>query len=220
MKYIQKQQQPAALIAWTHAKALDAEGRPMDWSYDDVPEELRDAIKEGLIWEQGGLCCYIGRVITTRSSHIEHLKPQELCVNHEDTDYANLLAAYPAPNTPRCAYGAHAKDNWYDEHLFVHPLRIDCESRFRYNDNGKIKSANDNDRAAIETISHLRLDHKEITEMRKAAIGEALFSGPQLTKGQVQRLIAAMDERNANGSFRKFCFVIKQCCMRYLRRFG
>ncbi|MBN1488049.1 MAG: TIGR02646 family protein [Anaerolineae bacterium] len=219
MKYIQKQQPPHELIAWTHAKALDAEKQPMDWGYDDIPSEVRDIVKEHLIQEQGGICCYTGRAITSKSSHIEHLKPQELCVNHEDTEYGNLLAAYPAPNMPGCAYGAHAKANWYDTHLFVHPLRRNCENRFRYKSHGKISPTNPDDQGAIETIAHLRLDHPLLERMRDDAVQGALFDGRPLSKGQVERLMAAMDERDGNGHFRKFCFVIKQACEKYLKRF-
>ncbi len=218
MKYIQKQLSPHEFIAWTHAKALDAEGQPMNWGYADMPADLRDIVKESLIQEQGGLCCYTGRAITFRNSHIEHLKPQASCVNHEDTNYTNLLAAYPAPTAPQCAYGAHAKADWYDEYLFVHPLRSDCEHRFRYKSNGKIAPAKPDDAGAKETIAHLYLDCDELNGLREAAIQEALFADKSLSQGQVERLMAAMDERDSNGCFRKFCFVIKQACKKYLKR--
>lgn len=219
MKYIQKQSPPHELIAWTHAKAVDTEGHPMDWGYDDMPADLRDIVKARLIQEQGGLCCYTGRAITMRTSHIEHLKPQASCVNHEDTAYANLLAAYPSPNAPQCAYGAHAKADWYDKQLFVHPLRDDCEVRFRYKRNGKISPAHLEDSGVVATIAHLCLDHPLLEEMRAEAIQEALFDGKPLNRNQVERLMAAMDERDRNGCFRKFCFVIKQACAQYLKRF-
>lgn len=219
MKHIQKQPPPHELIAWTHAKALDAEKHPMNWGYDDMPADLRDIVKASLIQEQGGLCCYTGQAITMRNSHIEHLKPQALCVNHEDTHYPNLLAAYPSPNAPQCAYGAHAKADWYAKYLFVHPLRDDCEVRFRYKRNGKISPTNPDDSGAIATIDHLRLDHPLLKEMREDAIDEELFAGKPLNKSQIERLMAAMNERGSNGRFRQFCFVIKQACAQYLKRF-
>lgn len=220
MKHITKQQPPEELIAWTHARAVDDDGRPMAWGYDDMPGPVRQSVKNSLLREQGGLCCYTGRRITNDSSHIEHLKPQEICQNHEDTDYNNLLAAYPAWNSPHeCPYGAHAKRNWYDQYLFISPIRDDCEVRFRYRFNGKISPARPEDQAACETVIRLNLDHKELKQMREAAIHTTLFE-QRLGKNQVKRLMEAMDGRDGDGNFRQFCFAIKQACSEYLRRFG
>jgi uncharacterized protein (TIGR02646 family) len=115
MKYISKQQQPRELIAWVRAKAQYEEAKHIHWTYDDMPSDVRQAVKTHLVQEQGGLCCYTGRRIKPETSHIEHMKPQVVCVGHEDTDYENLLAAHPAANAQsRCPYGAHEKDDWYD----------------------------------------------------------------------------------------------------------
>ncbi len=219
MKYIAKRRQPHELIAWTRARSADAEDQPINWNYDDMPSNVRQAVKANLIREQGGICCYTGRAITAETSHIEHLKPQALCVEHEDTDYANLLAAYPSAGArKKCEYGAHAKENWYDQHLFVHPLRRDCETRLRYKANGKIAPASPADTGADETIRHLCLDHPELQRMRAQAIHAAVFE-ERLTKAQAQRLMAAMDSRDGNGRFRQFCFAIKQVCEKYLKQF-
>ncbi len=218
MKYIQKQTQPQALIAWVHGKSSN--NQSIAWGYDDMPSDVRQAVKAHLIAEQGCLCCYTGRRITSDTAHIEHLKPQALCVGHEDTDYKNLLAAYPGTNTRMvCRYGAHAKKDWYDEGLFIHPLRPDCEERLRYNMKGRISASNPSDQGAVETIKRLCLDHSELTELRAQAIDEALF-GPELNKSQVQRLMDEVDKRDSEGCFRQFCFVIKQACEKYLKRFS
>lgn len=220
MKYIEKQSQPQTLIAWIHEESTDLDGAECEWGYNDMPAHVRKDVKEGLLREQGGLCCYTGRRISLRDSHIEHLKPQSLCDGHEDTKYDNMLAAYPSsePGTPHCQYGAHARTNWHDPHLFVHPRRRDCEQRFRYRDNGRIGSASPDDIGAAETIRRLRLDHPELQQMRARVIHEALFA-EQLGEAQVRRLMAAMDERDGYGNFRPFCFVIKQACEKYLKRF-
>lgn len=220
MKYIEKGAQPQELIAWVRAKATDNDGEERQWGYGDMPSDVRTATKARLLAEQGGLCCYTGRKITLQGSHIEHLKPQSLCNDHEDTDYQNMLAAHPSsdPGTPHCPYGAHARTNWHDHHLFVHPLRRDCERRFRYRDNGRVTAAQETDEGAIETINRLRLDHPELVQMRNRVIHEALFA-EKLSEAKIRRLMAAMDERDGNGNLRAFCFVIKQACEKYLKRF-
>lgn len=220
MKFIRKGQPPQELISWTHEDSKDQDGNPIRWGYNDMPADVRAAVKNSLIAEQGGLCCYTGRRINFGTSHIEHLKPQQNCENHEDTEYRNLLAAYPSSTAKNgCAYGAHKKANWYDENLFVHPLRADCEVRYRYRFDGKIEARTNNDAGVVETIQQLDLKNKELVGMRKAAIHGALLSDP-LRKKQVERLMAAMDDRDASGNFREFCFVIKQACEEYLRRNG
>jgi uncharacterized protein (TIGR02646 family) len=220
MKYITKGPQPQELIAWRHTRSQDQENNPVNWGYDDMPGAVRAAVKAQLIREQGGLCCYTGRWITAAKSHIEHLKPQSQCTGHEDVDYRNLLAAYPSsePYTSQCSYGAHAKGDWYDEYLFVHPLRRDCEQRLRYNFNGNVNPSNSHDDGAMETISRLCLNDGELKKMRTEAIYEALFE-TTLNKRQAERLRDAMDQRDSNGCFRQFCFVIKQACEKYLKRF-
>lgn len=219
MKFIQKQRQPQELIAWLRAPIQpDDGGAPTAWSYDDMPAPVRSAVLASLVREQGGLCCYTGRRIDVQSAHIEHLKPQALCVNHEDTEYVNLLAAFPAPNVPvQCKYGAHAKKDWYDELRFVHPLRQECERRFRFRTNGKITPADNTDAAATETIRQLALDHSELVGLRKTAIDEALFD-VKLSRAQIIRLRDAMNERDGNGLFRPFCFAVRQACEKLLKR--
>jgi len=225
MRYISKQGQPQELIAWLRAPAeTESDDVPISWGYDDMPTDVYSAVLASLVREQGGLCCYTGRRITIDSSHVEHLRPQNPNVenveqtSHEDTDYTNLLAAFPAPNGPGCRYGAHPRGNWHDETLFVHPLRRDCENRFRFQLNGKMGPASNADAGASETIKRLVLNHAELVEMRKAAIDAAIFDA-KLSKAQIQRLRDAMDQRDGKGHFRPFCFAIKQACEKYLKRF-
>jgi hypothetical protein len=141
------------------------------------------------------------------------LKPQALCINHEDTEYTNLLAAYPKD---ACSYGARCKGHWYNPDLFVHPFRHDCEIRLRYRDSGEVVPAQAGDKAAEETIKRLNLNDKELVRKRKQAITGWLDA--DLKKGQVIKIIAQMDSKS-NGLYHEFCFVIKQAGNRYLKRF-
>ena len=73
------------------------------------------------------------------------------------------------------------------------------------------------DAGAVQTIQRLQLDHPELRQMRNSVIHEALYV-EQLGETQA-RLLAGMNERDGDGNYRPFCFVIKQACERYLRRF-
>lgn len=224
MKQIKKRQQPQKFIEWVHGNWKDQDGRPKTPRYDDdMTGEVHEALLVSLVQEQGYLCCYTGCAITDKTSHVEHIYPRTLSKKngtHEDIDYQNMLAAYPQPNLPQdCPYGARARGSWYNSTLFVHPLRENCEQRFHYRDNGKVEPTNAEDQGASETICNLNLNHPELVKWRRRAIYEAIFR-LELTKAQVERLVAEMDRRDSDGRFRAFCFVIKQVGEKHLKRFN
>ena len=163
MKYIHKSSPPEELREWFHGQPVE-DGRRINCGYDDMPSNVKNAVKERLLHDQGGLCCYTGVPIDLENSHIEHFKPQSLCTDHEDVDYANLLAAHPSASANRCQFGAHAKDDWYDEQLLISPLHRRCETRFRFDQSGGIASRDGKDAAALETLEHLCLNHSSLSE--------------------------------------------------------
>src|SRR6266542_5989051 len=117
MRYIKKRSAPKELRQWFAGQPIAGGGR-INCRYGDMPGEVKDVVRQRLLEEQGWLCCYTGRRVGTKSSHIEHLKPQSRCEGHEDIAYGNLLAAYPGLDE-RSPYGAHAKADWYDPALMV-----------------------------------------------------------------------------------------------------
>lgn len=217
MKYIKKKPAPKKLVEWANASALDVDGNPTQWGYDTMKPDLRDSVKQALIREQGGLCCYSGQRITMETSHIEHLKPQKLCTNHEDTDYRNLLAAYPSKNSPiGCKYGAHQKSAWFPSDM-VHPLHKDCEQRLTFRGTGRVQAAKASDKGAIATIEKLKLNYQSLVDMRRSAIHVAIFE-IELTVSELKQLIAGLDCLDSNGNYQPFCFAIKQVAQKQLER--
>jgi uncharacterized protein (TIGR02646 family) len=217
MKYIHKGVAPRELQDWFNGQPIE-NGDRLNCSYDDMPRDVKQAIQQHLLAEQGWLCCYTGIRVDEARSHIEHFKPQCYCERHEDIDYTNLLAAYPG-NRP-CSFGAKAKGDWYDEHLLVNPLHPACETRFRYNLSGHINPADENDHGAVETIQRLRLYDESLTQMREQAIDEALFPrNHQLSEAQLRTVIESYCRRSNLGQpFRTFCFVVAQAAQELLRK--
>jgi uncharacterized protein (TIGR02646 family) len=212
MKRIIKGHPPASLRRWF------ARQHGINCSFGDMPTAIKDAVKERLLTEQGYLCCYTGKRVTAQSSHIEHLKPQSLSRrdgDNDDVNYNNMLAAYPKEDQPFCPYGARKKGDWYSEE-FVHPLRPDCEQRFVFNLNGEI-APRDNNEDALETIERLGLDHEYLNGDRKVAIDELLFAD-EVSEAQARRLQEEVMQRNSQGQFKAFCFVLEQACREYIRR--
>lgn len=213
MKRIIKGNPPASLRKWFTGQ------HGINCSFGDMPTAIKDEVKEHLLAEQGRLCCYTGKHVEIESSHIEHLRPQALSRlegNHEDVSYSNMLAAYPKEDSPPCPYGAKRKGDWYSED-FVHPLLPDCEQRFIFNLGGEIAPRDSNDVGAAETIRRLRLDHEYLSDDRKAAIEELLFT-VKVSEAQVRRLQEQIMQRDSQGRFRAFCFVLEQACAEYIRR--
>jgi uncharacterized protein (TIGR02646 family) len=218
MKYIRKGSPPRELQDWFEGQPVE-DGRRINCGYDDMPTNVKDAVKERLLHEQGGLCCYTGLRIASENSHVEHFKPQRLCADHEDVAYTNLLAAHPGASAGGCPFGAPAKDDWYDSHLLVSPLHQRCETQFRFDQFGAVNSSDGQDSAALETIERLRLNHPSLSEIRQRTIDEALFpDNRRLSKAQLQRLIEGLYSRDTNGRFPALCFVIKDVAQDLLRR--
>ena len=217
MKYIQKGSTPQELRRWFEGQLLP-DGQRINCGYGDMPSDVRAVVKQRLLEEQGGLCCYTGMRVNSENSHIEHFKPQSACIEYEDVDYRNLLAAYHGISK-RCQFGAHAKDDWYDENLLVSPLHQSCETKFRFKQFGEIAPSDNEDAAAVETIRRLRLDDQSLEENRRSAIDEFLFpDNLPLSKDQVQRLVQRLDGRSLDGQFLAFCFVIKDVAQDLLRK--
>ena len=217
MKYIQKGSTPPELRRWFEGQPVE-DGQRINCGYGDMPGNVKDVVKQHLLEEQGRLCCYTGMRVNSENSHIEHFKPQSECEEHEDVDYRNLLVAYP-DTSKRCQFGAYAKDNWYDEDRLVSPLHRSCETKFLFKQSGKIAPSDNEDEAAVETIKRLCLDDPSLEEMRQRKIDELLFPDNRpLRRAQMQRLIQRLYDRDRNGRFVAFCFVIKQVAQDLLRR--
>ena len=88
------------LVEFTEWRA--ASQNDINYGYSLIPSGLRNAIKATLIAEQRGLCAYTGIGIDDISSHIEHLLPQQHCVDEfedEDVAYHNMEGQAIAPGS-------------------------------------------------------------------------------------------------------------------------
>jgi len=158
--------------------------------------------------EQGYICCYCGRRVSEADSHIEHLKPR--CpFREEEVNYGNLLCSCQRQVERRePLHCGTLKGDWYDESLFVSPLKADCETRFRFAADGAIYPRRDEDRGARETIGRLGLDIPKLRAMRRKAIDGALQDLDSLTDDDILRLVDAFARRDADGRHAECCFAV------------
>ena len=209
MKHIQKGEEPEFFRGWKEGESPD--WNP-DWAAFDGAGEVKRLLMEHLIEEQGGICCYCNRELRDDDFHIEHFRPKDVNRYPElALDYDNLLISCQRQlqrHEPR--HCGMKKDNWFEEEVTVSPLDPDCETRFEYLEDGRIR-ATDNDPDADETIQHLGLDIDKLRELRKAAIGSALEDIDALGTDELRELIDVYYQRSpVSKRFQPFCVAIVQ----------
>ncbi len=221
MRQIRKNPEPTVLAEWRSRYQSD-----VNFGYDLLSGEVREVVIDSLLSEQGWLCAYTGRRVGKDGCHIEHLKPQTHCERGEDVAYSNLVTCHPAPNTGEAPYGAHPKQDWpppTERWRFVSPLDDNCEGRFQFNLRGEIGAANSSDLAAETTIAKLKLDHSELTQLRREAI-DATLKQPRhgyasLSLPDARRRLEGLENaEQPNVRLEAFCFALKQALRKHIAR--
>lgn len=200
MRYIKKGESPQNILDWFQGQFID--GKHINCRFEELDPDVKADLKQRLIMEQGWLCCYTGLTIDINSSHFEHVFPQSFSRRngtHEDVDYHNMLLAFPKDG--KCDFGAKVRG---DSLLPVHPLQEDCDSKFKYDVEGRVSGV---DMLADKTIDLLKLSLLDYE--RRAAITEVLFPDDViLTPEDYQEIAQGYNKPNAEGKLNKFCFVI------------
>ena len=208
MKYINKGEEPESLRKW---KALANE----NWqpTYASLSRQEKADIYNSLLKEQGFICCYCGRRISTDGDkpeekyHIEHLKPQK---KYPDLalEYTNMLASCQgeSDSPPKPVHCRNKKGAWYDENLMVSPLDIECGDYFKYTGSGEIEATEDSDKqaAAETTICKLGLNVDKLKAMRRNAIRSTLRGIDDLTDEEIEQLARGYEKLDKEGKYTPF----------------
>lgn len=207
MKFIIKQPEPSEFREWK--EMANANWQP---AYKDLSGDPKIKLHESLLKEQGHICCYCNRRINHKDSHIEHLIPQNQDKDRS-LDYNNLLASCQRkvkPKEPR--HCGVLKNEWYDSSLMVAPLDNNCEKRFLFIEDGQIKSRDDNDIAAKETIQRLGLGIDKLKKMRQKAIEPIIemLHQDQLDSHDIRKWTDGLKRRDSEGNFQPFCIALIQ----------
>jgi len=187
--------------------------------YNSLGEKQRTQIKEALLIEQGNICAYTLKRIELKSCHIEHIKPEELCRQLQkkgvetisDLDYSNMVACFPkefSGSSRKKFYGAYKKDDWWenDGSSFISPLRVDCESHFKYNKDGSVVHLTE---MGKKTIEILNLNHNILKDDRQSAIFSFIYKDNKpLNQSQTNQAIENICNKNKD-NFTEFCIAIK-----------
>lgn len=176
-----------------------------DATFDDLVASEKRNLKEELIKEQYGLCCYCMKKIEWYNSHVEHFVPRSVDSSIE-MDYFNLLASCNGYEEDKENCG-HKKSDWYNEYLTVSPLTDLCESIFKYMVDGRIES---DDMRGKETIKRLELDNDLLKRARKSAIYmSGLFDDD--FDDEMRKELLEEYSTPVNGELSPFCKAITYC---------
>ena len=210
MKYIVKSESPASLEAYKITEGA---------CYNNIPQNVKEDVRQSLVSEQGGLCSYCGkRILSDYHSVIEHLLPKGLKqYSHLQLEYNNLLCSCDGGESDRTGktksekrkFPSFCDDKKNNRILSLTPLDSTCEEQFSYDEEGHIYGITD---AARETIEILGLDCSPLVNLRKAAINPYLEL--ELDEEGWNAEIDDLSQRH-DGNFRSFCFAI----IYYIRNF-
>lgn len=175
-------------------------------------------LKHQMMEEQGGICCYCGLKIdfnNGRKATVEHLIPKG--VSRELVgEYKNLLlcCSLTQEENDDITNGIitdidviHCDDTKGNTQLNYTPLQENCDTHFIYDITGHIMPT---DFGSATDINTLNLDCQSLVDRRKMAMN-ILFdeSGIMLSNDELQQISSSIMQRQADGMFREFCFVIK-----------
>lgn len=220
MKRIIKGHEPQELLDF---KKLN---KNVEVDYNSLGARERTPIKESLLNEQGFICAYTLKRINFEGSHIEHVKPEELCRQLKrqgvdtisDLDYSNMVACFPkefSGSSRKKFYGAYKKDDWWenDGDNFISPLRIDCENHFKYNKDGSVGYLTDKGKKTIEVLN---LNHDILKNDRERAINSFIYKDNKpLNQSQTNQAIDSICVKY-NNNYREFCVAIRDALKDHL----
>lgn len=220
MKRIIKNHEPQELLDF---KRLN---RNVDINYNNLGANERIPLKNSLLNEQGFLCAYTLKRISSSTSHIEHIKPEELCrqlkrqgVNTiSDLDYSNMVACFPkefSGSSRKKFYGAFKKDDWWENEgeNFISPLRVDCEAHFKFKNDGSIIHLTEKGKKTIEVLN---LNHSILKDDRQRAIASYIYKDNKaINQSQTKHAIDSICIKNKN-NYTEFCIAIKDALENHL----
>ncbi len=135
MRYIKKNPAPKALKNFIAAYRKKTGKNPTFRTLGTRPyRKVKEKVKESLLREQYGLCCYCMKRIDRHNSHIEHFRPQSKYPSLV-LDYQNLLLSCNGL-TEEYENCGHKKADFAEEESLVSPLDPDCSNHFAYTVNG------------------------------------------------------------------------------------
>ncbi len=199
MKYIAKGEEPNSFTEW---KALAND----EWipTYSQLSGDVKRDVKNALIIEQGGICCYCERKLNYEDSHIEHLSPQ--CNDEGQLDFQNMLCS--CQKHLKKKEPLHCGNSKGADEIPITPLENNCEIRFTFTADGQIEHTCQDSK---ETIKILQLNIDKLINLRRNAIEPFIIdpvTSEEISKDDAENFAKEYLEMR-NGNYNEFYTTIK-----------
>ncbi len=190
----------------------------------DGPEftEVKNAVRDQLLKEQGHLCAYCMQRIKVTEMKVEHWRGQTRYPDCQ-LDFSNMLGCCMGNE------GQKKKDQTCDTRKGDLDLKFSpaipshkIEDKIRYLGNGRVRSKDDDFDAQINEV--LNLNYTRMVENRITALDEiqrALSKKPGTrSKGQIQALISTLSVPDGEDKLKPFVGVMLDYLEKRLQRAG
>jgi uncharacterized protein (TIGR02646 family) len=204
MRYIRKSPEPPSLLR--HRLAPHS-------TYGNLPQEVKDEIRERLARDQGFLCCYCMQRIRAESDamKIEHWASQTAPSTRErQLDWKNLLGAC-CGNEGKPLRDQHCDTRKGETSITVNPTEERCEHLVRFLADGTVESG---DPTVQEDLTQtLNLNYVRLKNNRRAVLDslresmERKYPGATWTKEAMERQLAELQQPDAHGRLSEYCQV-------------
>ncbi len=170
---------------------------------------VKDAIREALLKEQGGLCAYCMQRIRAGTMRVEHWHCRRR-YGQETLDYRNMLGCCPG-NEGQPWDSQHCDSRKGNNDISLNPANKAHHDhmRIRYAGDGTIRSEEPQFDREINNV--LNLNWYRLKQNRRAVVEsviQALSRKPGTRKrGEVQRLIDRWNMPETEGLLREYCDV-------------
>jgi len=205
MRYIPKGPEPRSLLTYRltpHA------------TYAGLPQDVKEALRERLVREQGFLCCYCMQRIEPEAEgmKIEHWASQSNpSTHHRELEWKNLLGACKGGEcSPQRQQ--HCDTHKGDTPITLNPTEEGCERFVHFLGDGTIRS---DDSAINEDLDRtLNLNQARLKNNRKAVLDAFLQAmrrkyppGATWTDTAMRRELEGLRQPDANSRLTEYCQV-------------
>lgn len=189
--------------------------------FDDIPPDIKAALRQSLLKEQGYLCAYCMSKIRDKVK-IEHYEPRN---PQNELDYSNLLAVCTGNSAGNQREHQHCDTKKGNKHLHVNPQNIDHIKQISYRSDGTIYARDNADfNADLNLTLNLNDDYGYLKANRKRALDvlkmniRKIFANKSADRAYLEKLLNFYGNTDENGKRAGYCGIIIDYLVKCLKK--
>lgn len=191
--------------------------------FDDMPPDIKAALRQSLLEEQGYLCAYCMSKIRDKVK-IEHYEPRN---PQNELTYSNLLAVCMGNSAGNQREHQHCDTKKGNKRLHVNPQNVDHIKQISYRSDGTIYAKdNDDFNEDLNFTLNLNDEHGYLKANRKRALDvlkkKILSNFGDKVVGCVfaEKLLKTYLSKNRSGERTPYCGIIINYLTRHLKKWS